>query len=73
MNIKDIPQFSEMSIEEKILFLEELWDSLSSNEADIPVPQSHKEELDARLRSYEMNPGQLLSLEELQNRIDSRK
>lgn len=73
MRVKDIPQIDQMSTSEKILFLEDLWDSMASDESSIPVPQVHKDELDARLKNYDANPGNLLSLEELQERINRRK
>ena len=61
-----------MNIEEKILFIEDLWESISSRASDVPVPDSHQEELDARL-AKEYSPGDLLSIEELQTRIEKRK
>ena len=73
MRVAHIPQFAQISTPEKLLFLEDLGDSISAEDADVPVPQSHRDELDARLQSYEADPGQILSLEELQKRIDSRK
>jgi hypothetical protein len=39
----------------------------------VPVPQSHIEELDRRLKRYKSAPGMLLSLEELRTRIERRK
>jgi hypothetical protein len=33
------------------------------------MPDSHKEELDVRFEQYNSNPGDLLSLNELQKRI----
>jgi hypothetical protein len=45
-----------------------------SNIQDITrVPQSHAEELDGRLKCHQTNPGNLLSLEELQTKIENRK
>ncbi len=46
---------------------------LAADEFSVPVPQSYMEELDRRLKSYESDFGRLLSLEELQGRIESRK
>ena len=73
MRVSDIPEIVRLSIPEKILFLEDLWDSIALDEPKVPVPQSHMEELDRRLKSYEAAPGTLLSLEELQGRIARRK
>jgi len=73
MRVNDIPQIAELSTSEKILLVEDLWDEISLEESGIPVPDSHKRELDARLEEYNANPGALLSLDELQNRINRRK
>jgi putative addiction module component (TIGR02574 family) len=73
MRVSDIPEIARLSTPEKILLVEDLWDSIASDESSVPMPQSHMEELDRRLRSYESNPGNLLSLEELQTAIERRK
>ena len=73
MRASDITEIIKLSTPEKILLLEDLWDSIASDEAAVPVPQSHREELDRRLKRYELAPGNLLSLEELRTKIESRK
>ena len=73
MRVNDIPQIVQLSTPEKILLVEDIWDSIASDASSVPVPRSHREELDRRLRSYESAPGNLLSLEELRGRIESRK
>lgn len=73
MSIKDISEIKNLSTAEKILLVEDLWDSIASDESVVPVPQSHMEELKRRLKNYESAPGNLLSLEELQTRIEKRK
>jgi len=73
MRANDIPEINKLSIPEKILLVEDIWDSIVSNESVVSVPQSHKQELDRRLKRYESAPGNLLSLEELQTRIEKRK
>ena len=73
MRIADIPEIENLSTLEKILFIEDLWDRISVDEENIPIPQSHKDELDKRFRRSKSNPGTHLSLSELQERIDQRK
>ena len=73
MRIADIPEIDSLSTSEKILFDEDLWDKISVDESSVPVPQSHKDELDIRIRRYKSHPGNLLSLAELQGRIEQRK
>lgn len=72
MKITDIPKISRLSTEEKILLVEDVWDSIASRER-IPMPESHKVELDRRLAKYKSRSGRLLSLKELQARIAKRK
>ena len=73
MRITDIPEIKNLSTSEKILFVEDLWDMISLDEDSIPVPKSHKDELDKRFKRYKANPGVLLSLSDLQDRIEKRK
>ncbi len=72
MNATEIPQIAAMSIPEKIIFLEDLWDNIAANDHAVPVPESHIRELDKRLARHGSNPGSLLSLQELQQKIASR-
>ena len=69
MKSTDIAEFSKLSIHEKILLAEDMWDSIAKEESEIPVPESHKAELDRRSAA----PGKLLSLEELKARIEKWK
>ena len=73
MHVRDIPEVAQLSTPEKILLIEDLWDSIASDESGEPVPRSHVEELDRRFKSYQSDPGNLLSLEELQARIPAAR
>ncbi len=73
MRIQDIPEIDRLSTPEKILLVEDLWDHIASDQSAVPIPQSHVNELERRLRRQATQPGTLLSLEELQSRIDRRK
>ena len=73
MRLTEIPEIKNLTTSEKILFVEELWDMISADEDNIPIPQSHEIELDRRFKRYKTDPGSLLSLSELQERIERRK
>jgi putative addiction module component (TIGR02574 family) len=73
MRASDIHEIIKLSTPEKILLVEDLWDSIASDESAVPVPQTHMEELDLRLKRHGSSPGTLLSLEELRTRIGKRK
>jgi len=73
MRVSDIPEILRLSTPEKILLIEDLWDSIASDESGVPIPQSQVKELEKRFRRYKSHPGNLLSLGELQRRIARRK
>ncbi len=70
MDLLEIPQLSDLSIPEKILLVEDLWDSIPA--AGVAVADSHRTELDRRLDRHRKNPGPLLSLADLQGRLAKR-
>ena len=43
MQVSDIPEITKLSTPEKILLIEDLWDSIASDESAVPAPQSHME------------------------------
>ena len=73
MRLTDIPEIAQLSTPEKMLLLEDLWDSIVSDESSVPILQSHREELDTRLKAYESDPGNVLTFEELRSRLEKRK
>jgi putative addiction module component (TIGR02574 family) len=73
MRVNDIPELTKLNIPEKILLIEDLWDSIATEETTVPIPRNHVMELDRRYEKYTAASGGLLSLEELWSRIDSRK
>jgi putative addiction module component (TIGR02574 family) len=72
MRLNEIPEIARLSVPERILLLEDLWESIASEPSNVPVPQSHRAELDRRLAAYEKGPGKLLTLEDLRQRIEAR-
>ncbi len=73
MRISDLPEIENLSIPEKILLLEDMWENIASDEASVPVPKNHIEVLENRMQKYVSAPGNLLSLDELRSRIERRK
>jgi putative addiction module component (TIGR02574 family) len=56
-----------LSPSERILLVQDLWDSLSPE--DIPLTDWQKAELDRRKAAYEANPASGRSWEEVQRRV----
>jgi len=45
-----------MSVAQRILIVEEIWDSIAENPDSLPLTHNQKQELDKRLDSYYENP-----------------
>jgi len=73
MRVDEIPEIARLTIPERILLLQDLWDSIAAEESSVPMPQSHREELDRRLAEYEKDPGRLLTLDDLRGRVEAGK
>ena len=48
--IKD--EISRLELSEKLLLVEDIWDSIAASNADIPLPDWQKQELDRRYREF---------------------
>jgi len=58
-----------LSVSERILLVEEIWDSIVGDENALEVPESHKDELDRRLAAYDSDPSAGASWEEVKARL----
>ena len=65
-------QVERMTVEEKLRAMEEIWENLSRTEANIPVPQWHKDLLDERERLVREGKAQFSSWETAKKHIASR-
>ena len=45
-----------LSVAERILLVEEIWDSIAAEEQALEVPEAHKKELDRRLAACRDDP-----------------
>ena len=61
-----------LSVAERILLVEEIWDSIAAEPAALDIPESHKQELDRRLAEYEANPAAGSTWDEVKARILGR-
>jgi putative addiction module component (TIGR02574 family) len=73
MKVNEIQEIAKLSIPEKILLVEDLWDNIISNESAIAIPQSHITELKKRFKKYQTDPDNLLTIDELQTKVEKRK
>jgi putative addiction module component (TIGR02574 family) len=50
------PEFDAVPKDQRIAFVQELWDRIAQDPDRVPVPDEHKRILDERLSAYRMNP-----------------
>jgi hypothetical protein len=71
--ISDPPGFGELSKPEQIRYLEALWDRISRNDVDIPVPDNHLEISEQRRSDYRCNPRAAGSAYDVLDRLGRKK
>ena len=67
------PGFDEMSVEDKIEYVQALWDRIAADESQVPVPDWHREALQERLADYHANPNQGRPWEEVEADLLKRR
>ena len=58
-------EIQKLSIPERILLVEDIWDSIARENEAFELSQAQKDELDKRSRSFHENPSQGLSWQEI--------
>ena len=58
-----------LSLAERILLVEEIWDSIAAEAAALEVPQTHKDELDRRIADHDADPHSGSSWEDVKTRL----
>jgi len=59
----------QLSVAERILLVEQIWDTIAAEPEKLEVPQSHKEELDRRLAQCQADPEAGSTWEEVKARL----
>jgi putative addiction module component (TIGR02574 family) len=71
------PGFDELTVDEKIDYIQSLWDRVTAGSEDIPVPEWHRHILDERMEAYRANPEEGRPWEEvyegLQHKLQDRR
>ena len=45
-------EINQLELSEKILLVEDIWDSIANNNSELPMPEWQKQELDKRYQEY---------------------
>lgn len=68
---EDFP-YHRLSIEERILLVEDIWDSIAAERDQVPMTKSQKELVQKRLDAYEADPENVLSWDEVKARVRAK-
>ena len=63
------PGFTELTKAEQLRYVQSLWDQISEQPEEIPVPESHLQLVEERLRRYRQNPASAQPAFEVIDRI----
>ena len=66
-----IDEIKTLDITERIILVEEIWDSIAKEQDSVGLLEYEKEVLDARLESFENNPDNLISWDEIKTKLRS--
>lgn len=64
--------FDQLSKAEQVRYLQALWDQISENPDEIPVPESHLRLAEDRLQQYRENPSAARSAFEVIDRLSKK-
>jgi putative addiction module component (TIGR02574 family) len=59
----------QLSVAQRILLVEEIWDSIAAEPEQIPLTEAQKQDLQGRIAAYEANPKAGSSWEEVKVRL----
>ncbi|WP_457674781.1 addiction module protein [Thiolapillus sp.] len=60
---------AEMSIQQRIQLVEDIWDSIAEMPEAVEIPQWHRKVLDERLEAYHVNPDEGSPWKDVKKRI----
>ena len=62
-----------MSVTDRLLIVEDIWDSIALSNNKLPVSDEHKSDLDSRFEDYKNDPSNASTWKEVKNRIESKQ
>ena len=71
--LSTIPEILKLSVAERILIAEQIWDSITAEQESLPITEAQKTELDRRLDDYQASPEEGSSWNEIKNKLVSKK
>ncbi len=71
-NQNPVEGIKKLSVAERILIVEDIWDSIIPSIEQYPISDEQKKELDERLKAHEEDPNYVKSWDEVRKNIQSQ-
>jgi len=68
-----VPDFSHLSVAERLIVVEQIWDSIAAEQKTLTLAPAQEAELDRRLEAYRRSPAAGDSWENVKARIQTKK
>jgi putative addiction module component (TIGR02574 family) len=68
----DTQEIRRLSVAERLLLVEEIWDSIASDQASVPVTPSVREEITRRLAEHHADPTNVLEWKAVKADLERR-
>ena len=65
-------EIKKLSVAERILIVEEIWDSIAAEQESVKLTEAQKVELDRRITSCDASPNEGKSWEEIKRRLNAK-
>jgi putative addiction module component (TIGR02574 family) len=66
-------EIKKLSVAERIMIVEEIWDSIAADQESLDVTEAQRHELDRRLDAYHSSPEEGSSWDEVKRRVTTTK
>jgi len=67
----NIDKIKELDITERIMLVEDIWDSIAQEQDKVKLSDYEKQILDQRLKAHEKNPDNLISWDQIKSKLKS--
>ncbi len=67
------PDVENLSIAERIMLVEQIWDSIVADQESLKATKAQQQELDRRLEAYQASPDRGASWEDVKARLQSEE
>jgi putative addiction module component (TIGR02574 family) len=71
MKLADLPQVRALSAREKLLLVDELWEDVAQEVAELGITTAEKEILDERWTAFMRDPSSALTLDQFKKKVES--